>query len=91
MTSRLLGRSCCLISLVDADKVFWKAVSWSGVISHDIKEEPRYESFCSWVVQDNTGRGVTILNSTTDPRCTHMRVKPNMEFYSGVPLILGYF
>jgi GAF domain-containing protein len=89
MTSRLLGRSCCLITLVDADKVIWKSVSWTGSVITEIKEEPRYESFCSWVVQDTTGRGVTILDATNDPRCTHMRIKRSLEFYAGVPLIIG--
>ncbi|KAH6574520.1 hypothetical protein BASA60_005427 [Batrachochytrium salamandrivorans] len=54
-----------------------------------IKEEPRYESFCSWVVQDETGRGITILDSRVDPRCVHMRPKPGLEFYAGVPLTTG--
>lgn len=89
MTAKLLGRSCCVLSLVDADKVFWKSAFWSTNPTANIKEEPRYESFCSWVVQDETSRGVTILDTKTDPRCTHIRTKPGLEFYAGVPLILG--
>jgi hypothetical protein len=73
MTSRLLGRSCCVLSLVDTDKVIWKSV-YPPITS--VREEPRYESFCSWVVQDESGRGVTVLDSKTDPRCTHIRVRP---------------
>jgi GAF domain-containing protein len=52
-----------------------------------MKNDFRYESFCSWVVQDDTGRGVTVMDARTDPRCTHFRYKPNFEFYAGVPLI----
>ena len=95
MTARLLGRSGCVLSLVDSDKVIWKSVSWSTNAIVTIKEEPRlfsltrYESFCSWVVQDESGRGITILDAKNDPRCTHMRVKAGLEFYAGVPLILG--
>ena len=90
MTAKLLGRSCCVLSLVDTDKVYWKSVAWSGLSSpKDITEEPRYESFCSWVVQDESGRGVTILDAKTDPRCTHMRLKQGLEFYAGVPILLG--
>ncbi|KAJ3354456.1 hypothetical protein HDU91_005778 [Kappamyces sp. JEL0680] len=89
MTARLLGRSCCVLSLVDSDKVFWKSVACSTAGLNIVKEEPRYESFCSWVVQDETGRGVTILDAKSDPRCTHMKVKQGLEFYAGVPILLG--
>jgi len=89
MTSRLLGRSCCVLSLVDTDKVHWKSVSWSTQVIFDNNEEPRYESFCSWVVQEESGRGVTILDAKTDPRCAHIPLKPGLEFYAGVPLIIG--
>jgi hypothetical protein len=89
MTSRLLGRSGCVLSLVDTDKVIWKASSWTLTTKVNIKEEARYESFCSWVVQDETGRGITILDARSDPRCSHMRVKAGLEFYAGVPLLLG--
>ena len=27
------------------------------------------------------------MDSRNDPRCTHMRQKPNFEFYAGVPLV----
>ena len=77
MTSRLLGRSCCVLSLVDTDKVIWKSV-YPPITS--VREEPRYESFCSWVVQDESGRGVTVLDSKTDPRCTHIRVRPFFKY-----------
>jgi GAF domain-containing protein len=89
MTARLLGKSCCVLSLVDSDRVYWKSVSWSSSPSVSIQEEARYESFCSWVVQDESSRGVTILDSKTDPRCTHIRSKPGLEFYAGVPVLLG--
>ncbi|KAL5038881.1 hypothetical protein RTP6_006127 [Batrachochytrium dendrobatidis] len=88
MTARLLGGTCCVISIVDIDKVIWKSTFWSNN-PMQIKEEPRYESFCSWVVQDDTGRGITILDSRVDPRCVHMRAKPGLEFYAGVPLTTG--
>jgi hypothetical protein len=89
MTARLLGRSCCILSLVDSDKVIWKSVTCSAPGLNIVKEEARYESYCSWVVQDDTGRGVTILDAKTDPRCTHIRAKPGLEFYAGVPVFLG--
>lgn len=87
MALRLLGGSCCVLSIVDVDRVVWKSCSFSGNNASQIKEEPRYESYCSWVVQDDTGRGVTILDSKADPRCIHMRQKPGFEFYAGVPLV----
>lgn len=90
MTLRLLGGVCCVLSIVDVDKVMWASSSWSqnaGVQPQPPKDEPRYESFCSWVVQDETGRGITILDTKSDPRCTHMRAKYGLEFYAGVPLI----
>ena len=74
MTLRLLGGTCCVLSIVDVDRVIWKSAAWSSSNAPAIKDEPRYESFCSWVIQDDTGRGVTILDSKTDPRCTHFRV-----------------
>ncbi|KAI8900567.1 hypothetical protein BC833DRAFT_581371 [Globomyces pollinis-pini] len=89
MTSRLLGRSLCVLSLVDTDRVYWKSVSCTVNGLVPIKDEARYESFCSWVVQDESSRGVTILDAKTDPRCTHMRIKPGLEFYAGVPLLVG--
>ncbi|KAI8928886.1 hypothetical protein BC831DRAFT_58608 [Entophlyctis helioformis] len=85
MTARLLGGTCCVLTIVDTDKVIWKSTFWSSQ-PLPIKEEARYESFCSWVVQDETGRGVTILDARTDPRCVHMRVKQGLEFYAGVPI-----
>jgi hypothetical protein len=88
MTLRLLGGNCCVLSIVDVDRVIWKASSWAATTTaQPPKEEARYESFCSWVVQDETGRGVTILDSKTDPRCTHMRPKQGLEFYAGVPVM----
>lgn len=88
MTLRLLGGSCCVLSLVDVDRVIWKSSSWAANTSpQPPKEEARYESFCSWVVQDETGRGITILDNKTDPRCTHMRAKEGFEFYAGVPVL----
>ena len=88
MTLRLLGGSCCILSIVDVDRVIWKSCSWSSNVKQfAAAEEARYESFCSWVVQDETGRGVTILDMRSDPRCVHMRPKSGLEFYAGVPLI----
>jgi hypothetical protein len=90
MTLRLLGGSCCVLSIVDVDRVLWTSSSWnqsSGASPQPPKEEPRYEAFCSWVVQDETARGITILDTKTDPRCTHMRAKFGLEFYVGVPLM----
>jgi hypothetical protein len=90
MTLRLLGGTCCVLSIVDVDRVLWTSSSWtqSSVANpQPPKEEPRYEAFCSWVVQDETARGITILDTKTDPRCTHMRAKFGLEFYVGVPLM----
>ncbi|KAJ3323353.1 hypothetical protein HDV06_001873 [Boothiomyces sp. JEL0866] len=89
MTAKLLGRTCCVLSLVDTDKVIWKSASYTTAVANPIKEEARYESFCSWVVQDESGRGITILDAKSDPRCTHMRIKPGLEFYAGVPIVIG--
>ncbi|KAJ3274421.1 hypothetical protein HDV01_003025 [Terramyces sp. JEL0728] len=89
MTAKLLGRTCCVLSLVDTDKVIWKSASYTSPIASPIKEEARYESFCSWVVQDESGRGITILDAKSDPRCRHMRVKPGLEFYAGVPIVIS--
>ena len=55
-----------------------------------LKRLDSYESFCSWVVQDETGRGMTIMDAKADPRCTHMRIKNGFEFYAGAPLITSY-
>ncbi|KAJ3261156.1 hypothetical protein HK103_006465 [Boothiomyces macroporosus] len=89
MTAKLLGRTCCVLSLVDTDKVIWKSASYTTSVPNPIKEEARYESFCSWVVQDESGRGITILDAKSDPRCTHMRIKPGLEFYAGVPIVIN--
>ncbi|KAI8905974.1 hypothetical protein EDD86DRAFT_257172 [Gorgonomyces haynaldii] len=79
MTLRLLGGTCCVLSIVDVDRVIWKSSAWSSNAQPPFKDEARYESFCSWVVQDDTGRGVTVLDAKTDPRCTHMRPKAGLE------------
>jgi sigma-B regulation protein RsbU (phosphoserine phosphatase) len=78
-----------VISIVDLDRVIWISSHWSTATNTKsaMKEEARYESFCSWVIQDDTGRGMIIMDAKTDPRCTHMRVKSGLEFYAGAPLV----
>jgi hypothetical protein len=38
----MLGGTCCVLSLVDIDKVIWKSVAFAGASNIHIKEEARY-------------------------------------------------
>jgi hypothetical protein len=84
LAATLLRKPICVFSVVGADKVTTKSLySNEQEIS---TEEPRYQSLCSWVVQDEYG-SVAILDTKRDPRCTHMKLKAGLEFYLGVPVV----
>lgn len=85
LTARTCGTPCAAISLVDADRVWFK--STHGL--QGVREIPRRESMCAASLTDD---GITEVEDTwTDPRFARtvlVTAAPHARFYAGAPLRL---
>ncbi|MDZ7670907.1 MAG: EAL domain-containing protein [Gammaproteobacteria bacterium] len=82
LTQRLLHVPIALVSLVDAERLWFKSH-----IGLDIRETPRGSSFSSQTIQID--RPLVITDAHTDPRFKDSALVtevPGVRFYAGVPL-----
>ena len=83
LASELCGVETAIISLVDADRVWFKAATGTA-----LQQLEPGESFCSFVVRQGTP--LVLSDARTDPRfADHPQVRrpDGYCFYAGVPLI----
>lgn len=79
----LFGTPICYVSLMDADRQWFKAACGLPGIS----ESPRANSFCTYVVE--MGRTLTIADASLDERFRtnpYVTGPPHIRFYMGHPL-----
>lgn len=82
LTQRLLGTPIALVSLVDADRLWFKSH-----IGLDIREVPRANSFSSIAIQAD--KALVVADAHMDPRFKDsvlVSEVPGVRFYAGVPL-----
>jgi GAF domain-containing protein len=84
MAAKLFGVPMALISLVDADRQWFKSA-----VGLPVGETPRHLAFCNWAIRSP---GVfVVLNALRDPRFASnplVTAEPNIVFYAGAPLQL---
>lgn len=82
VAAQICGTSMALISLVDAERQWFKAA-----VGLDAPQTPREIAFCHHAIQ---GEGVFLVNdATNDPRFVNNPLvtgDPNLRFYAGAPL-----
>ncbi len=81
----LPGTSIAAISLVDAERQWFKSV-----IGMDVSETPRSQSFCAHTIQ--TGGTMVVPDATKDIRFADnplVKSGPEIRFYAGVSLLDG--
>jgi signal transduction histidine kinase len=79
LARRAFGAAVAAISLVDAERVWFK--SCSGM---DVLELPRGETFCDLVIQQDAT--LVIPDAMADPR--YARLPAGAHFYAGRPLVV---
>ncbi|NQW11250.1 MAG: response regulator, partial [Alphaproteobacteria bacterium] len=83
LASDVFGVPVCLVSLVDAERQWFKA--HHGL---DASETPRSQAFCAYaILQDDA---LVIEDATQDPRVSDNGLvtgEPGIRFYAGAPLI----
>lgn len=84
LAADLCGMPLAMISLVDAERLWFKAaIGWE-----EIRQLPRFDSFCSHAVI--AGEFLEIPDAAKDPRFAHSALvtsPPHIRFYACAPLI----
>lgn len=84
LAADICGTPIALISIVDADRLWFKAV----VGLDDVREVSRGKSFCCEAVY--TSQFLEVMDATQDPRFADnplVTEAPHVRFYAGAPLI----
>jgi len=85
LARRLLGVPIALVSLIDAERQWFKAKA--GL---EADGSPRDTSFCAHAILDETGATMVVPDAQTDPRFADnpfVTDIPHLRFYAGVPLM----
>ena len=80
--AQLLGAPVALVSLIDAQRQWFKAR-----VGLDVTETPRDQAFCAHAIMDDAT--LVIEDATADPRFARNPLvtgAPDIRFYAGVPL-----
>ncbi|KAG5185676.1 GAF domain-like protein, partial [Tribonema minus] len=86
LAARLFRVPICLISLVDAERQWFKARAGLSVA-----ETPRDTSFCAYTFLTGAPDVVVVPDALRDRRFRHSPIvtgPPHLRFYAGAPLIL---
>ena len=84
LAAQLTGSPMSLVSLVDADRQWFKAR-----VGLDVAETPRNQAFCAHAILE-PGMALVVEDAATDPRFADNPLVTgalNLRFYAGVPLI----
>jgi diguanylate cyclase (GGDEF)-like protein len=84
LAAELTGSPISLISLVDADRQWFKAR-----VGLEQTETPRAESFCAHAIL-SPGEPLVVADATLDPRFSdnpYVQAPDGVRFYAGVPLV----
>jgi len=82
LAQRLFGTQAAFVSLVDADRLFYKAE-----VGIDAVQSPRKDSFCTVIVQEPTT--LVVPDARLDPRFAqnpYVLGDPRIRFYAGHPI-----
>lgn len=82
LAQRLFGTESVFVSLVDADRLFYKSE-----VGLDAVEAPRADSFCTVVISEPTT--LVVPDARADPRFAdnpYVLGDPNVRFYAGHPI-----
>jgi GAF domain-containing protein len=85
LAAKLFNVPIALISLVDADRQWFKAA-----VGLEVRETPRCFAFCDWAIR--SPEVFVVLDARRDRRFASNPLvtdKPNVVFYAGAPLVLG--
>ncbi len=80
----LMGAPHAMISLVDRQRVWYKAK-----VGHDVVEIPREDSFCTWTIRE-PGTTMVVVDARLDARFQALPMVAGPEavrFYAGAPLV----
>ncbi len=83
LASLIFGTPIALVSLVDADRQWFKSA-----LGIDVRETPRSQSFCAHTI--DTSATLIIPDATRDPRFQDNPAvvgEPKVRFYAGAPII----
>ncbi len=85
LAARLLGAPIALVSLVDAERQWFKAR-----VGLEVSETPRSESFCAWSITETPKGEVFVVNDAAkDHRFAENPLvvgSPGIRFYAGAPI-----
>ncbi|MEV0848754.1 GAF domain-containing SpoIIE family protein phosphatase [Streptomyces sp. NPDC049954] len=88
LAARVTGSGRAFVTLVDADRSFWKSCVGVDVVALDDRQNPVRESFCYFLVGLG-GERFVVEDAATDPRTrTHPSVGPmKIGAWAGYPLL----
>ncbi|MFD6417702.1 GAF domain-containing protein [Streptomyces sp. NPDC060194] len=90
LASRITGTGRAFVTLVDADRSFWKACVGAGIDADDVadRQNPAGESFCYHLVGLD-GKPFVVEDAAADPRTAgHPSIGPmNIGAWAGYPIL----